>query len=74
ADIFIDANHDDKMDDLDRDGDVDLDDVKVLYDLIDRLSEREEFQPFTGGLGLYKKTTAHNGFVHIDTRGAKARW
>jgi hypothetical protein len=74
ADIFIDADGNDKMDDLDEDGDVDINDVKILYDLIDRLAGRKEFQPFTGGLGLYKKTSAHNGFVHIDTRGAKARW
>ena len=74
ADIFIDADHDDKMDDLDDDGDIDLSDVKILHDLIDRLSGREEFQPFTGGLGLYKKTSAHSGFVHVDTRGTKARW
>jgi hypothetical protein len=74
ADIFLDADHDGGMDDLDEDGDVDRNDVKILYDLIDRLSGHEEFQPFTGGLGLYKKTAAHNGFVHVDTRGAKARW
>ncbi len=74
ADIFIDADGDDKMDDLDDDGDIDLNDVRILYDLIDRLSGGEEFQIFTGGLGLYKKTAAHSGFVHVDTRGAKARW
>lgn len=74
ADVFIDANHDGRMDDLDDDGDVDRQDVKILYDLIDRLSAREDFLPFTGGLGWYKKTQAHDGFVHIDTRGEKARW
>jgi len=74
ADIFIDADHDGKMDDLDEDGDIDIYDVKILYDFIDRLSAQADYQPFTGGLGLYKKTAAHSGFVHVDTRGTKARW
>lgn len=74
ADIFIDANHDNKMDDLNRDGSINERDVRLFFDLIDELSETEEFKPFTGGLGLYKRTSAHEGFVHVDTRGAKARW
>ena len=28
----------------------------------------------TGGVGIYKATSAHGPFVHIDVRGTKARW
>ena len=27
-----------------------------------------------GGIGIYKPTGAHSGFVHLDTRGYRARW
>ena len=27
-----------------------------------------------GGIGVYRATGAHRGFVHIDTRGYRARW
>ncbi len=74
ADIFVDANHDGRMDDLDDDGDVDGSDVKILFDLIDRLSAQEDYKTFLGGLGLYQRTAMHNGFVHIDTRGVKVKW
>ena len=74
ADIFIDANHDGKMDDLNRDGSINERDVRIFFDLIDELSEKEEFKPFIGGLGLYKRTSAHEGFVHVDTRGVKVEW
>ncbi len=74
ADIFIDANNDGKMDDLNRDGLINERDVQVMYDLIDALSEDAEFQPFLGGLGFYKRTSAHEGFVHVDTRGVKVEW
>ncbi len=74
ADIFIDANLDGKMDDLNRDGRINERDVQVMYDLIDALSEDAGFQPFLGGLGFYKRTSAHEGFVHVDTRGVKVEW
>lgn len=74
ADIFIDANNDGKMDDLNRDGRINERDVQVMYDLIDALSEDAAFQPFLGGLGFYKRTSAHEGFVHVDTRGVKVEW
>ncbi|NUO83499.1 peptidase M15A, partial [candidate division KSB1 bacterium] len=74
ADIFIDANNDAKMDDLNRDGRINERDVRVMYNLLDALSEDAEFQPFLGGLGFYKRTSAHEGFVHVDTRGVKVEW
>ncbi len=75
ADIFIDENpSDDMMDDLNRDGKIDYNDALLLYNLIDNLSDEEEYRVFIGGLGWYKKNHAHGPFVHVDVRGFRARW
>ena len=75
ADIFIDENpSDDMMDDLNRDGKIDYHDALLLYNLIDGLSDEEDYKVFIGGLGWYKKNHAHGPFVHIDVRGFRARW
>ncbi len=75
ADIFIDDSpQDGMMDDLNRDGRIDVLDAGVLYDLVDELYGKAHFKPFVGGLGRYKKTSAHGPFVHVDVRGFRARW
>jgi hypothetical protein len=75
ADIFIDEQpRDGVMDDLNQDGRIDVHDAGVLYDLIDRLYGTEIYEPYVGGLGRYKKTSAHGPFVHVDVRGFRARW
>jgi hypothetical protein len=75
ADIFIDENpKDDMMDDLNKDGKIDLKDAKVLYDIIDEMYSKPWFEIFVGGLGKYKKTASHGPFVHVDVRGYRARW
>ena len=38
------------------------------------LSQKSWYQPFEGGLGLYKANAAHGPFVHVDVRGYPARW
>lgn len=68
ADIFVDTRKRGAMDDLNRDGVIDIDDAKFLYDEIDAL-----VLP-AGGLGFYPATGAHPPFVHVDARGTKARW
>ncbi|MGH9320029.1 MAG: D-Ala-D-Ala carboxypeptidase family metallohydrolase, partial [Vicinamibacteria bacterium] len=76
ADIFVDADRDGVMDDLDRDGRSDLGDARVLYDIIDG-EERSLFaslRSLVGGLGKYRATPDHGPFVHLDTRGRQARW
>lgn len=74
ADIFIDASPEDGViDDLNRDGRVDRRDAAVLYDLIERLS-RQEGWSYPGGLGEYDATETHGPFVHVDSRGRRARW
>lgn len=72
ADIFLDANGDGRMDDLDRNGRVDLRDARVMEAAVERV---ERAHPrLLGGAGVYPATGAHGPFIHIDTRGYRARW
>ena len=74
ADIFIDEDKNQRMDDINGDGIIDRKDIGLIYEIINGLSDKESYKPYIGGLGKYKKTTVHSGFVHIDARGKKARW
>lgn len=74
ADIFIDADGDGWMDDLNGDGRSTRADAALLYDLVEQLSGREDFAPYIGGLGEYGATSWRTPFVHIDERGWRARW
>jgi hypothetical protein len=74
ADVYIDPHDKDRMEDLNRDGRVDIADSKFLYDRIEEWFERKDLQKFEGGLGFYPATAAHPPFVHVDVRGTKARW
>ena len=75
ADIFIDEQpRDEMMDDLNEDGKIDVHDAGVLYEIIDKRYGTDLYKPFAGGLGRYKKTSAHGPFVHVDVRGFRARW
>lgn len=58
-------------DDWNRDGRITRADAEILYRIADRLDKTTEF---TGGLSLYKPTSAHGYFVHVDTRGKASRW
>lgn len=74
ADIFVDRHDKGVMDDLTRDGRVDLQDARYLHDLIDVMLVRPPFRKFEGGMGFYAATSAHPPFVHVDVRGSRARW
>jgi hypothetical protein len=75
ADVFIDENpKDDMMDDLNKDGKIDLKDARVLYNIIEEMYGKPWYEIFIGGLGKYKKTASHGPFVHVDVRGFRARW
>ncbi|HET9387945.1 MAG TPA: D-Ala-D-Ala carboxypeptidase family metallohydrolase [Gemmatimonadales bacterium] len=67
ADIFVDQDHDGRMDDLNRDGRSNAQDAAVLYALFDQPQSR-------GGLGKYEATATHGPFVHVDLRDRRARW
>lgn len=73
-DLYIDVDRDGKMDDLDGDGDQDLQDVVVLAEIADEFMRRPGNSLVFGGVGRYGKTSRHGGFVHVDTRGYAARW
>lgn len=75
SDIYIDvAPRDGRMDDLNGDGRSNRDDAHWLARFIDEMSRRGEFDDRIGGLGVYGANSAHGPFVHVDVRGALARW
>jgi hypothetical protein len=72
ADIYIDSNHDGVMDDLDHNGRITIADSKVIEAAEDRV---EAAHPeLVGGGGIYPAGPGHGPFIHIDTRGYRARW
>ena len=72
ADIFIDSNHDGRMDDLNRDGRVNMRDVRVILAAVERVER--QYPDLIGGTGIYHSTGSHGPFAHIDVRGSRARW
>lgn len=72
ADIYIDSDGNGIMDDLNGDGRVDLKDAQVIVRAAEAVEEKHPH--LVGGIGLYRANSAHGPFVHIDTRGARARW
>jgi len=72
ADIYVDADGDGVMDDLNGDGRSDVQDARVLAGWIDRAVRRVPLIP--GGLAAYRRTAAHGPFVHVDARGFRVRW
>ena len=72
SDIFIDSNGDGQMDDLNHDGKITIDDSRVISAAVDRV---ELAHPeLVGGAGVYTAAPGHGPFIHIDTRGYRARW
>jgi hypothetical protein len=74
ADIYVDPLANDRMADLNHDGRIDIGDSRLLYDEIERLMAQPALRTLQGGMGYYPGTRAHPPFVHIDVRGAPARW
>ena len=74
ADVYVDVNMDGVIDDLNGDGKKNMDDALVIYSIINNLEDNPENSSLIGGMGKYKKTSAHTYFIHVDTRGYKARW
>jgi uncharacterized protein YcbK (DUF882 family) len=72
SDIFIDSNGDGQMDDLNHDGKISIADSRVISAAVDRV---EAAHPeLIGGAGVYTAAPGHGPFIHIDTRGYRARW
>ncbi len=74
ADIYIDADGNKRLDDLNRDGLINQSDTKFLIGLAERFKKSVYGAQFVGGIGHYPPTRHHGGFIHLDTRGYKARW
>ena len=72
ADIFVDSNHDGRMDDLNKDGRVNFRDTRVILAAVERVEAK--YPELVGGTGLYHSTGSHGPFAHIDVRGERARW
>ncbi len=72
ADIFIDNDGNGRLDDLNGDGRVNLRDVRIMEAAADRV---ERAHPaLIGGVGVSPAASGHGPFIHIDTRGYRARW
>lgn len=74
ADIYIDRDGDGRMDDLNGDGKSNLADAELMASIINRNADSVWYKPYVGGLGLYGPKPHRGPFVHVDTRGFKARW
>lgn len=72
ADVYVVNGSRDWMSDLNGDGRVDTRDAQLLASAAERV---ERAHPeLVGGVGVYRSTSAHGPFVHIDVRGTRARW
>jgi uncharacterized protein YcbK (DUF882 family) len=72
SDIFIDNDGNGTMDDLNKDGRVTTADARFILDAVERV---ERAHPaLVGGTGVYSYGPGHGPFIHIDTRGYRARW
>jgi hypothetical protein len=72
ADVIVDANGDGVMDDLNGDGRVTVGDARVLLAVAEGVET--EHPDLVGGLSAYRANASHGPFVHVDTRGVRARW
>ncbi|MEO0079529.1 MAG: D-Ala-D-Ala carboxypeptidase family metallohydrolase, partial [candidate division WOR-3 bacterium] len=72
ADVFVDSNHDARMDDLNHDGEINRKDAQLLVSYVDELEERHP--ELAGGAGWYRRTRSHGPFIHMDVRGERIRW
>jgi len=72
ADVFVDDDGDGRMDDLNRDGDVNFMDTDVINRAVERVEQ--QYPDLVGGLGLYRAIGPSGPFAHIDVRGTRARW
>lgn len=71
ADVFVDDDRDGKMDDLDGNGAVTIEDAQLLMRMVEDLDDDPRL---VGGASVYPSTPEHGPFVHVDTRGYRARW
>jgi hypothetical protein len=74
ADIFLDADGDGNMDDLNGDGRSSIADAQILYEIAEWVDSSGHPGTRPGGLGAYRRNSVRGPFVHVDARGRAARW
>ncbi len=75
SDIFVDVEpRNGVMDDINGDGEVSVADARYLAKLVEGLADTRGWKPYVGGLGIYGTSATHGPFIHVDTRGFRARW
>jgi hypothetical protein len=72
ADIYMDRDGNGSMDDLNGDRRVNMRDIGVIEAAVDRVERA--YPALLGGTGVYPGSASHGPFIHIDTRGFRARW
>jgi uncharacterized protein YcbK (DUF882 family) len=72
ADVIIDNDGNERMDDLNHDGRVNFADARVILAAVERVER--QYPDLVGGVGLYHSSGPHGPFAHIDVRGNRARW
>ena len=74
VDFYVDNNNDGYTDDINGDGKIDKKDLEVLKKIIEEMDNNGIYKRLIGGMGTYKANSRHGPFIHVDTRGYKARW
>jgi len=74
VDFYVDNNNDGYTDDLNGDGKIDKKDLDVLKKIIEEMDSNGTYKRLIGGMGTYRANSRHGPFIHVDTRGYKARW
>lgn len=74
ADIFVDADGDDRMDDLNGDGRINRRDSRFLLAVVEEMDQSPAYAALVGGASAYRAHADHGPFLHVDTRGFPARW
>ena len=74
ADIYIDNDGDGIIDDLNGDGRSNIEDARLLARIVDGMEEDAPDGVIPGGISVYDANPAHGPFVHVDSRGYRARW
>lgn len=72
ADVFVDNDRNGMMDDINKDGRVNVRDAEMLAAAVDRVHRKHP--SLAGGVGIYPACCGHGPFTHIDVRGYNARW
>jgi len=72
ADVFVDADGNGRMDDLNGDKRVDTKDALAFVRIVEKVEQK--YPSLVGGVGLYRAVRGHGPFVHVDARGERIRW